>query len=321
MLGVIIGKFYPPHLGHSFLIQCAIDRASDVVVIVCDHPQQVIRGAVRAAWLQEQFPGVRIVITPDDLPDEPEPWADRTISLLGRAPDIVFSSEDYGPGFASALKCQHFMVDRERCNVPISATKIRENPLGHLEHVHACVRRDIILRVVIIGVESTGKSTLAAALAKALRTEWVPEYGREYSAQKTGTWETKDFVAIAKEQQRRESDAASSANQVLICDTNAVATSVWHRRYMGEYSDEVEGVATKDRVDLYLLTLPDFPFVQDGTRDGEHIRHEMHEWFVRRLALQRTKVVEIGGGQLARLEKSLKEIQVAVETKNRDMFN
>lgn len=305
--GVIIGKFYPPHRGHKFLVDTALSNVEDLTVIVCDHPSQTIRGEQRAEWLREIHPGLTVVVTPDDEPDEPEPWAKRTIEILGHRPDFVFTSEQYGDGYAAAMGCCHHLVDIDRVSVPISATKIRQDPFAHLEFLEPCVRAHFVKRVVLIGVESTGKTTLAQELAAALDTNWVPEYGRQYSFQKIDAWRSEDFVTIAAEQQRQENQAAREANRILICDTNATATSIWHRRYMGHYSPEVHAVAAADRVDLYLLAQPDFPFVQDGTRDGEHIRFEMHAWFVDRL--RGKPVVDLFGDRETRLATALGAIK------------
>lgn len=302
MTGVIIGKFYPPHRGHKFLIESALAQVDDLTVIICDHPSQSIPAEQRAEWLREIHPNVSVVVTPDNLPDEPEPWGQRTIEILGSRPDLVFTSETYGEGYAAAMGCRHIMVDIDRATVPISGSLIRSKPLDHLEFLEPCVRAHFVKRVVLIGVESTGKTTLAENLAMQFNTTWIPEFGREYCLTKGDEWTAKDFVEIAQEQQRKENEAAKSANKVLICDTNAFATSVWHRRYLGTYDPEVNRIANQDKVDLYLLTMPDFPFVQDGTRDGEHIRHEMHEWFLERLCQQSAMVVEISGAPLDRVQ-------------------
>jgi NadR type nicotinamide-nucleotide adenylyltransferase len=302
MTGVIIGKFYPPHRGHKFLIESALAQVDDLTVIICNDPGQSIPADQRAEWLREIHPTVSVIVTPDNLPDEPQPWGQRTIEILGLVPDLVFTSETYGEGYAAAMRCRHVMVDIDRANVPISGSVIRSMPLDHLEFLEPCVRAHYVKRVVLIGVESTGKTTLAEELAQQFNTTWISEYGREYCLDKTDEWTAKDFVEIAQEQQRRENEAAKSANKLLVCDTNAFATSVWHRRYLGSYDPEVNRIANQDKVDLYLLTRPDFPFVQDGTRDGEHIRHEMHEWFLERLCQQSAMVVEISGSPLDRVQ-------------------
>ena len=146
---------------------------------------------------------------------------------------------------------------------------------------------------MLLGVESTGKTTLAQKLAQHFHTEWVAEYGREHGERKVAgltmedplpAWDFDEFMHIAMEQKRREDLSARRANKVLICDTNAFTTGTWYERYRNTRDVQVDALGAQDKVDLYLLTAPDVPFLQDGFRDGEKIRHWMHERFVAQLA-------------------------------------
>ncbi len=101
-----------------------------------------------------------------------------------------------------------------------------------------------------------------------------------------------------------EDAAACEANRLLICDTDALATSIWHRRYLGHRSPAVEAIADSHRYDLYLLTGDEIPFVQDGTRDGEHIRHWMHDTFVEELARTGRDYVLLRGSREERLARA-----------------
>ena len=156
----------------------------------------------------------------------------------------------------------------------------------------------------MIGAESTGKTTLARLLAEHFQTNWVAEYGREHWETKVAglrmtdpspIWSPQEFVHIATEQQRRENLAARSANTVLFCDTNAFATGTWHERYYHARNAEVDAIGARDKADLYLLTAPDAPFVQDGLRDGETIRHWMHDRFAELLPQTGVTTVLITG--------------------------
>ncbi|HEX6042108.1 AAA family ATPase [Longimicrobium sp.] len=357
-LGFVLGKFYPPHRGHRHLIETARRGCDRLVVLLPHHDSQRIPGELRQAWLREIHPDCEIHLVPDEVEDGPELWAQFTIQHLGRAPDVVFSSEDYGPPFAAALGCRHVMVDRDRVAFPVSGTAVRSSPLEHLRWLEPCVRAYFVRRVVLIGAESTGKTTLARALARHYETVWVPEFGREYwegkvtqglPAGQPPTWPAGDgvesaaapsaesteapsvedvetraveastgaptaelasdeFRVIAAEQQRREDAAARVANRVLICDTNAFVTGTWHERYRGHRDAAVDAIGARDRVHLYLLTEPDFPFVQDGWRDGEHVRDGMHARFQAQLAALPTPVVRLRGSPDARMATAVAAI-------------
>jgi NadR type nicotinamide-nucleotide adenylyltransferase len=166
-------------------------------------------------------------------------------------------------------------------------------------------------RVVIIGAESTGKTTLATALAEHYRTAWVPEFGRLYTEARryrSELWRSDEFTYIATEQARMEDALASIANRVLICDTDPFATAIWHERYLGAPSADVQAVASARRYDLYILTDVDTPFVPDDIRDGESIRQWMHERFRDELSRMPTPLIVVSGPREARLAAAVARI-------------
>jgi HTH-type transcriptional regulator, transcriptional repressor of NAD biosynthesis genes len=313
-LGFIVGKFYPPHRGHKHLIDSARQQVDRLIVMIAHHPSQSIPGELRKAWLEETHPDCEIHLVPDELDDDSRQWAEFTIRYLGRSPDVVFSSEDYGPEYAQLMGARHVMIDRSRQMVPISGTTIRANPLDCLEFLMPCVRAYYVRRIVLIGAESTGKTTIAQQLAEYFATAWVPEYGREHWEQKIKglsltdplpSWSSDEFLEIALEQQRRENKLARSANRVLICDTNAFATGTWHERYQRCRDPRVDAVGARDKVDLYLLTAPDVPFVQDGYRDGKNVREWMHQRFREQLAIGQIPWEVIRGPYTDRLTSAI----------------
>jgi len=310
-LGLVIGKFYPPHRGHKLLIDTATEQSEQTVVIVAAKPTDTIPGELRAQWLQEIHPTARVMLI-DDRYDATDSriWAENTLRWLGRAPDAVFTSEDYGDRYCELMGSNHVSVDKPRGRVPISGTAVRTDPYANWDFIEPPVRGWFAKRVCVIGAESTGTTTLARALAQQLQTVWVAEYGREYSevklAKNDHDWRSDEFTAIANEQTRREEEAARRANRVLICDTNAFATVLWHRRYMGSHSAAVEAIARQGHCDLYFLTGDEIPFVQDGLRDGEHIRHEMHRWFEAALSAQSAPWHIIRGSHEERLLRAIR---------------
>ena len=182
--------------------------------------------------------------------------------------------------------------------------------------------------MVLVGAESTGKTTLAQDLCTALRrrggpfaaTRWIPEYGRDYTIEKLAreggpdarmdalVWTTADFVAIAREQNALEARAALETGPVLICDTDAFAVGIWHERYLGNRSPEVESLALAEP-SLYLLTHhDDVAFESDEIRDGERFRAWMTSAFVERLRGSVHRLAWVRGGREARVEAGLGEV-------------
>jgi HTH-type transcriptional regulator, transcriptional repressor of NAD biosynthesis genes len=168
-----------------------------------------------------------------------------------------------------------------------------------------------VKRVVIIGSESSGTTTLARALAEHYRTVWVPEYGRTYSEGRiysSQPWRSEEFTFIAIEQARMEDALAALANGVLICDTDPFATAIWHQRYMGSPSEAVRAIADDRRYGLYIVTDVNIPFVQDEIRDGESFRQWMQGRFIEELSKGKTPVMVVTGPHDERFAAAVKRI-------------
>ena len=148
--GLVIGKFYPPHRGHKFLIETALRAVDHLDVLICVHPGQSISGDLRQRWLQEIHPTANLVQVEDiGQDDNSEVWATYTRRILGRAPDFVFTSEDYGEAYARFLGCRHILVDRDRQHVCISGTRIRSDPFAYWEFLEPCVRAHLDRKSVV----------------------------------------------------------------------------------------------------------------------------------------------------------------------------
>ncbi len=332
---LVIGKFLPPHVGHHALIDEASRVAATVEVIVCDLPGQRPDATRRAGWLAAVHPTARIRIVADicgwhaPAPCPPAcsaAWA-RHLRAAGLGPwDLVVTSEPYGPRFASELGAGHVPFDPTRSKRPVSATAVRRDLTGHWWALHPVVRGGLARRVVVVGAESTGTTTLARHLAATLDAPWVPEFGRHHTetlAAAAGSlwdvsWTAADFRRIADGQARLEDDvlagwAASDRppgkrGPWLVCDTDLAATSVWHERYLGAPAPWLvaRAIDGSRRPDLYVLTTPDgVIFEQDGLRDGEHLRDRMTDRFRSVLVDTGVPTVEVGGPPAARLDQVL----------------
>ncbi len=135
-----------------------------------------------------------------------------------------------------------------------------------------------VRRVVLLGGESSGKTTLAAALAAHFQTIWVHEYGRELWEQQHGSMSEADLLKVGYEQIRREDEALSSANGYLFCDTSPLTTAGYGLWMFGRIQPELARLAAR-QYDATILCKPDFPFVQDGSRREAAFRDQQHAWY------------------------------------------
>jgi HTH-type transcriptional repressor of NAD biosynthesis genes len=336
---LVLGKFYPPHLGHHHLIRTAAAASVRTTVAVLASSVESIPLSARVSWLAEEHrndPGVLVLGDMDQHPTDYESdavWSahvDIFRSVLSRraildgdpagaSVDAVFTSEPYGDELADRLDAQHVLVDLPRSVHAVSGTAVRADPMAHWTELAAPARAGLAARIVVVGAESTGTTTLSQALAAHYRATWVQEYGRTHTEQKlaaltalTGAgrvedlvWTVGDFIDVARRQAAAE-DTAAPHSPILVCDNDPWAATVWCERYLGTaYPQVIEAVGDR-RPHLYLLT--DYcgvPFVQDGLRDGEHLREWMTTLFERRLAERGVPWLRLTGTYQERLAQAI----------------
>lgn len=136
-------------------------------------------------------------------------------------------------------------------------------------------------RVGIIGGESTGKSTLAAALATHYRTVWVPEYLREFVQTQQRTPLPHEQFGIASTQVERELALLPRASGFLFCDTTPRMTAMYSLHYFGAIDAALEALMQSHAYDFTIVAAPTNPWSGDGLmRDGEEVRQAVHKLVV-----------------------------------------
>src|SRR5204863_7277646 len=122
-------------------------------------------------------------------------------------------------------------VDPGSTHIPVSAAQIRGQPMDHWQSIPPPVRPYFVRRLAIVGAESTGKTTLAQALAAQFSTVCVPEFARDYLSARGGQCRPADMPVIAAGQARLEDEYARHANRLLVCDTDLLTTQLWQEHY------------------------------------------------------------------------------------------
>jgi HTH-type transcriptional repressor of NAD biosynthesis genes len=304
--GLVVGKFSPLHLGHELLIRRAMAASDETIIISYSKPELPgCEPSKREQWLRIRFPGATVLVLEHSRHPLPDNDADALVhrqfvghlclDVLGRAVDAVFTSEDYGDGFAAELGCyfttrlgrpltvRHVSVDQARLAVPVSGTLVRREPHALKAFLSKEVYASFVKTVCFLGGESSGKTTMAETMAHQMATVWAPEYGRELWAAHDGVLAYEDMAHIAAVQQQREDELKLQARRFLFCDTSPLTTLFYSMEMFGQAEPALQQMADRT-YDHTFLCAPDFEFVQDGTRREAEFRHRQHSWYQAELA-------------------------------------
>lgn len=332
--GIVPGRFLPPHRGHLNAILQASTKCEKLYVVVCENKgnvKQCLDAGIkpmpielRAKWLSEELSEldhIKVLMLDEtklDIPEYPFGWESWSNALHDLVPDgdVIFGGEeDYKEGYTKYFpNVVYEIYDCNRTKYPISATKIRENPYKNWDYILGAARPHFAKKVLIIGTESCGKTTLTKMLAKTFHTSWAREEGRYYSTKYFGgnedVFSIDDFFNIGWEQRQIEDHAFRNANKIVFCDTDAIITQYYCEMYMGEQNPKLEVFVDPNRYDLVIMMKPDVKWVDDGFRwnsDSEK-RWALHEK-LKKMYLDRgyseDKIIEVGGDYSERFNTTI----------------
>jgi len=162
-----------------------------------------------------------------------------------------------------------------------------------------------IIKIAIVGPESTGKSTLSIQLAERLRTNWVPEFAREYLSNLDRPYEAQDLEHIAKGQLHLEQVNLLRANRFLIYDTTLLVIEIWSEHAYGHCPEWIKSINRSLQFDHVLLTDIDFPWQPDPLREHPKLRDYFFNLFKKKLNELKQPYSIVSGNEQARLEMAL----------------
>lgn len=332
-VGMYGGSFDPLHLGHisDIIKAAAICRELYVVISWCEGRESTSK-ELRYRWIlnsARHLPNVKILLVEDKAVSKEEYNTDyywekgaRDIkAAIGKPIDAVFCGSDYlGTNRFESLYCpESEVIYFDRAEVPISSTDIRGWVSGHWDYIPEVCRDYYARKVLVVGSESTGKSTLVQNLALAYNTNFVAEHGR-FTCDYAGG---EDFM-IAEDlyenllcQRVHIMNAAKHSNRLLFVDTDALTTLFYARfllggsEEMGNFEKMAASINAMTKWDLVLFLEPDVEFVQDGTRN-ETIHADRCRYSEQIKQLLRENHVEffaVTGDYLQRFETAKKLIE------------
>jgi HTH-type transcriptional repressor of NAD biosynthesis genes len=314
-VGLTLGKFAPFHRGHQQLLETAIAEMDRVIVLIYEAAETRVPLRKRANWIRHLYPQVEVIEVndgPTEVSDRPDVTALHDALLrkvVGhRGITHFYSAEFYGDHVSRALDA----VDRRLDRGEISGTLIRSDPFKHRRHVDAIVYRDLITKVVFLGAPSTGKTTIAEALARRYDTVWMPEYGREYweAHQVERRLTPQQLVEIAEGHREREDKLLLDANRLFFVDTDATTTFVFSHYYHGCAEPRLAELAAqaRDRYDIAFLCEDDIPYDDTWDRSGAANRARMQAMIRDDLAARGIDVILLTGSVEERMAKACQAI-------------
>lgn len=179
----------------------------------------------------------------------------------------------------------------------------------------------MIKKVVVIGPESTGKSTLCEQLAAHYSTAWVPEYAREYLLQHGASYQYNDLLTIAQGQVALEEKHLAALQQnkkspsLLFIDTDQYVMKVWSEYVFGQCHPWILDQIAQRTYHLYLLCDTDLPWVKDELREYPDLesRRELYYIYKDMMVNQPVPWINIAGSYEQRLQKAVKAVEALLQ--------
>jgi len=323
----VFGKFLPFHNGHEAMISFALTQCDFLSVLVCCDKQEHIPGEVRKHWIEAAFENtsnMEVKILRYDnrlLPNTSqtslsvsEIWSAEFKKLY---PDynLLITSEPYGDLVAGFMGIKHIPFNLEKDIHPVSATAIRTNLFSNWHHLPAAVRPYFAVKVVILGTESTGKTTLTEQLANYYNCSMVAEIGRDLIPDSTD-FSFDDLLFVANEHAKKINETVLRDSPLVIVDTDIHITKSYAKFAFGLEMPVSEYIIDANKANLYLYLNNDVPYYQDGTRLNKTERDLLDQSHREVLAQHQIKFVEITGNWQKRFEHAVSEISKLITTQS-----
>ena len=321
----VFGKFLPFHKGHEAMINFALSKCEFLTVLVCCSDKESIPDTYRKAWIEKAFEKEKNIeirtlnYLESELPNTSESsesvsriWADIFIKQL---PDysLLITSEKYGNFVAAFMNIQHIAFDIPKKHFPVSATAVRNDVFTNWEYLPDSVKPDLSVKVVILGTECTGKTTLTEKLAKHFNCSFVLEAGRDIIAN-SNSFTFDDLHIVATEHAKRIDKTILANSPLVIIDTDIHTTKSYSQFTFEKELEISANIYNSNKANLYLYLNNDVEYLQDGTRLSETERNLLDLSHRQVLTDHNIHIIEIKGDWNARFEMAVEQINKLIAT-------
>lgn len=167
-----------------------------------------------------------------------------------------------------------------------------------------------MIKVAVIGPESSGKSTLCEELSNRYRIGFIPEFSREYLENLERPYVQNDLLLMAKQQMAHIREFEKRSAKLLLSDTESLVIKIWSEIKYGLCHPEIQNLFESQDFDIYLLCAPDLIWVQDKFREVPDLsrRYEIFQLFKQELEIRNFKYAVISGSGNERILKATEVI-------------
>ena len=362
-VGMYGGSFCPLHIGHVEVMRRAAKMCEELYIVLSySRSRDQVPMEYRYRWILAStvgFSNIHIICVEDTATSKEEYndgyWEkgrDEIIRRMGKRPDVVFCGSDYPDTEDNIYKklygCDVMVADRGNAiggsgaehvqllenwnSINVSSSDIRGNEIAMWDYLPAAARPYYVKNIYIVGVESSGKSTLAKRLADYFDTNFVSEVGRDVCEVAGGEeyMVPEDFFEIMIRHKAAEIEARKHSNKLLFIDTEVLTTLYYSKFLVREeelllnlghhitddsgfqcaFSHLADGIASFNSYDLVLFLEPG-SFVQDGTRNEdiganlEKYSRKIQEEFISR----GINFISVGGDYEEKFQRAIQVVE------------
>ena len=284
---LVIGKFMPFHKGHKALIDFAAIQSKNVKILVLSHDKESISGEQRAKWIKESYDvdyscnaelEIKVIhydasqlnsSSESDIKSSQE-WCDFLKTELEDI-TIIVGSEKYVQYMAEYANKYFAFFDIDREQIPISASKIKENPLTYWDYLTPAVKRTYAHHICICGTESSGKTTLSTLLEKKFDyVTMIPEIGRCLVGNAVTCEKTTLYSVLSIHKTLLKKVKNNPPTPIIVWDTDNLTTASYLKYFFNDIYDMDVPLA-----DIYFFLDNNIPYEKDATRVEEFIAKDL----------------------------------------------
>ena len=259
-IGVFIDSFPILHAGHQFCMKYALQKVDKLMTIIYDTPNAKIPLPVRANWIRQLYPDMEVIeswynLERGDFTLEAQKQQLDKI-LNGRKVTHFYSTESNMEHLGKMLNCENRLIPSIRAKMQKATARVEEDSYRNKAYIDPIVYRDLITNIAFVGAQSTGKSTIAEAMAKKYHTNFMFEYGRYHwdVYQKDRIETIEQIEEITERHLAMEEERLKTANKYLFTDTCPIVTLRYAYDWHGKASDKLLEFAkeAEKRYDLFF---------------------------------------------------------------------